>query len=298
MATSMAAAPRPLRMASPRGGSCRAGAGALVGVRSASAACASPAALGVQPRRAPMRPPTPLGGAGAGLLRGGSGSVRALGGWSPHAVPLKRAVRASASGNSDVAGGDDAQGKKILQRRILRWLSTLPLAIGEMAALATLCTVGTVIEQNKAYDYYIQNYPLDKPVLGFLTYERLLDWGLDHVYVTWYFLLLNALLGASLMACSYTRQLPMVKVARNWKFMTRRKAFAKLGFARELESARGADLAVLLRKSGYQVFKKGPALYGFKGLAGRLAPIGVHVSMVLVMFGALGSVRRERSPHS
>ena len=73
------------------------------------------------------------------------------------------------------------------------------------------------------------------------------------MYVTWYFLLLNALLGASLMACSYTRQLPMVKVARNWKFMTRRKAFAKLGFARELESARGADLAVLLRKSGYQV---------------------------------------------
>lgn len=34
-----------------------------------------------------------------------------------------------------------------------------------------------------------------------------------------------------------------------------------------------------------QVFREGEKLYGFKGLAGRLAPIGVHAAMLLVMVG-------------
>lgn len=40
---------------------------------------------------------------------------------------------------------------------------------------------------------------------------------------------------------------------------------------------------------------KGPSLYAFKGLAGRLAPIGVHLAMLLIMAGgtlsAAGSFR-------
>lgn len=44
-----------------------------------------------------------------------------------------------------------------------------------------------------------------------------------------------------------------------------------------------------------QVFLKGPSLYAFKGLAGRLAPIGVHLAMLLIMVGgtmsATGSFR-------
>lgn len=44
-----------------------------------------------------------------------------------------------------------------------------------------------------------------------------------------------------------------------------------------------------------QVFMKGPSLYAFKGLAGRFAPIGVHIAMLLIMVGgtlsATGSFR-------
>lgn len=40
---------------------------------------------------------------------------------------------------------------------------------------------------------------------------------------------------------------------------------------------------------------KGPSLYAFKGLAGRLAPVGVHIALLLVMAGgtvsAAGSFR-------
>lgn len=40
---------------------------------------------------------------------------------------------------------------------------------------------------------------------------------------------------------------------------------------------------------------KGPCLYAFQGLAGRLAPIGVHIALLLIMAGgtlsATGSFR-------
>lgn len=43
------------------------------------------------------------------------------------------------------------------------------------------------------------------------------------------------------------------------------------------------------------MFLKGPSLYAFKGLAGRFAPIGVHLAMLLIMVGgtlsATGSFR-------
>ena len=43
------------------------------------------------------------------------------------------------------------------------------------------------------------------------------------------------------------------------------------------------------------MFVKGPCLYAFKGLAGRFAPIGVHIAMLLIMaggtFSATGSFR-------
>lgn len=48
---------------------------------------------------------------------------------------------------------------KILYKRMLRRLSSLPLAIGEMFVIAGLSAVGTFVEQNKPIQYYIDNYP-------------------------------------------------------------------------------------------------------------------------------------------
>lgn len=48
---------------------------------------------------------------------------------------------------------------KILYKRTLRRLSSLPLAISEMFLIAGLSAVGTFIEQNKPIQYYLDNYP-------------------------------------------------------------------------------------------------------------------------------------------
>lgn len=66
----------------------------------------------------------------------------------------------------------------------------------------------------QAYEYYIEKYP-DGPnkVLGFLSYDVLLNCQLDHIYTAWYFYALIGVLAASLMACTVTSQWPAVKVS-------------------------------------------------------------------------------------
>lgn len=98
---------------------------------------------------------------------------------------------------------------KILYKRTLRRLSSLQLAIAELAVIAALCAIGTVIDQNMPMQFYQEVYPADGRLLDWRVIG-LLEW--DHVYTCWYFLLLNAALALSLAACTSTRQIPAIKV--------------------------------------------------------------------------------------
>ena len=53
-----------------------------------------------------------------------------------------------------------------------------------------------------------------------------------------------------------------------------------------LPNASVRDLGALLKDNGYEVFLRNGSLYGFKGISGRFAPIAVHVSLILILFGA------------
>lgn len=170
-------------------------------------------------------------------------------------------------------------------RQAVRQLASLPLAIGELCAIAGLSAVGTVITQGERPSWYFENFPDSNPVLGFLSWQWVLGLGFDHVYTSPIYLGLLAMLAASLMACTSTTQLPMVKVARRWSFLKTTQAFSKLEITDSLPQARLSDLGSVLSGHGYQVFARGSALYAFKGLPGRLAPIGVHAALLLIMAG-------------
>ncbi|KAL5562588.1 hypothetical protein UlMin_032335 [Ulmus minor] len=174
---------------------------------------------------------------------------------------------------------------KRFPRKVLAVLANLPLAIGEMFAVAALMALGTIIDQGEAPDYYFQKFPEDNPVLGFFTWRWVLTLGFDHMYSSPVFLGTLILLGASLMACTYTTQIPLVKVARRWNFLHSAEPILKQEFSDTLPRASVQDLGVILMGAGYEVFLKGPSLYAFKGLAGRFAPIGVHLAMLLIMAG-------------
>ncbi|KAG7599929.1 ResB-like domain [Arabidopsis suecica] len=208
-------------------------------------------------------------------------------------------VSGDGGGNGGGGGGGDGRGGlgflKILPRKVLSVLSNLPLAITEMFTIAALMALGTVIEQGETPDFYFQKYPEDNPVLGFFTWRWISTLGLDHMYSAPIFLGMLVLLAASLMACTYTTQIPLVKVARRWSFMKSDEAIKKQEFADTLPRASIQDLGMILMGDGFEVFMKGHSLYAFKGLAGRFAPIGVHIAMLLIMVGgtlsATGSFR-------
>lgn len=227
------------------------------------------------PTKTKIATPEP-GGAPVVSEKGGDGS-----GGSPMKVPWSK------KGGSGLL--------KVFPRKALAVLSHLPLAIAEMFALAALMAVGTVIEQGEAPDFYFQKYSEENPVLGFFTWRWIFALGFDHMFSSPVFLGTSILLGASLMACTYTTQIPIVKVAKRWSFVHSPEAIRKQEYSDTLPRASIQDLGIILMGAGYEVFLKGPSLYAFKGLAGRFAPIGVHLAMLLIMVGgtvsATGSFR-------
>jgi cytochrome c biogenesis protein len=178
--------------------------------------------------------------------------------------------------------------KKIYKRNFQPVLTDLKFAIALLLIIALFSITGTVIEQGETLEFYQQNYPLHPALFGFLSYKVILAIGLNHVYSTWWFLSILVLFGVSLIACTFSRQLPMLKVARRWSHYTRAKSFEKLPLSTFLEGRSLAEFATILQQKGYRIFQSDHKLYARKGLVGRIGPIVVHASMILILLGAIG----------
>ncbi len=177
--------------------------------------------------------------------------------------------------------------RRFIRGSLLPVLANLRLAIALLLAIAIFSASGTVIEQGQSLPFYQANYPEDPALFGFLTWKLILLLGLDHVYRTWWFLSLLVLFGSSLTACTFTRQLPALKAARRWKFYNRSRQFEPLALSAELDTGSVNALMPLLENRRYRIFQDGDSLYARKGLVGRVGPIVVHASMLVILLGAI-----------
>ena len=194
--------------------------------------------------------------------------------------------------------------RRFWRQQMLAALANLKLAIVLFLAIAAFSILGTVIEQGETLAFYQQNYPEDPALFGFLNWKVILALGLDRVYHTRWFLSLLVLFGSSLTACTFTRQLPALKAARRWSFYTRPQQFAKLALSAEIanfstDAQPASDkIASLLQEKNYRVFREGEGdrngtsgegekIYARKGIAGRIGPIVVHASMLIILAGAI-----------
>ncbi|MGK7953297.1 MAG: cytochrome c biogenesis protein [Xenococcaceae cyanobacterium] len=175
-------------------------------------------------------------------------------------------------------------------RSSIKIVANLKLAIVLLLVIALFSITGTVIEQGESLSFYQQNYPTEPALFGFLTWQVILNLGLNHVYSTWWYLSLLVLFGTSLTACTFTRQLPALKAARNWKFYQQPRQFTKLALSTELNTGSVNTLIPMLEKRGYKVFQQDNALYGRKGIIGRIGPIVVHAAMLLVLAGGIWGI--------
>ncbi len=181
--------------------------------------------------------------------------------------------------------------RRYFRHELLPLLADLRLAIGLLLVIAVLSATGTVIEQEETASFYQTHYPEHPALFGFLTWRVILNVGLDHVYRTPWFLAILILFGSSLTACSFTRQWPMLKVARRWSYFTRPQSFQRLPFRTYLPQQSLQGIREQLRQQGYAVFQEQDRLYARKGLVGKIGPILVHVSMLLILLGAIwGSI--------
>jgi cytochrome c biogenesis protein len=178
--------------------------------------------------------------------------------------------------------------KRFLNREIVPVLADLKLAIGLLLVIAVFSISGTVIEQGQGLEFYKANYPESPALFGFLTWKVLLTAGFDHVYRTWWYLGLLILFGASLLACTFKRQLPAWKwFTRDQKLYSKPQQFRKFALSAALPAESIAPMLELLKARNYRIVHEGDRLYGRKGIIGRLAPIVVHMSMLLILLGGV-----------
>ncbi|WP_239112299.1 cytochrome c biogenesis protein [Halomicronema sp. CCY15110] len=178
--------------------------------------------------------------------------------------------------------------QRYFKRELLPLLADLRLAIALLLVIAVTSITGTVIEQGESLAFYQTNYPSDPALFGFLDWRVILVSGLDHVYRTWWYLAILIVFGASLTACTFTRQITALRwFSRPWNFYSQPRQFNKLALSGELTQGNLEAISPLLEKRGYKVFTRDRTLYAQKGVAGRIGPIVVHASMLIILAGAI-----------
>jgi len=174
-----------------------------------------------------------------------------------------------------------------MKQKTFRLLADLRFAIFILLIISFCSILGTIIEQDQPIEIYKRNYPLLNPVGGWVSWDRILWLGLDHIYQTWWFLTLIFLFGLSLTLCSLLQQFPLLKIARRCQFFRMTEQFYKLKFSTILASASLNKTLSYIKKTNYSIFQQKNVIYSYKGLIGRLAPIVVHFSMILVLMGTI-----------
>lgn len=174
-----------------------------------------------------------------------------------------------------------------MKQKIFRVVADLRFSIFILLLISFFSIAGTIIEQDQAIETYKINYPLTNPLFGFLTWDRILQFGLDHVYKTWWFFTLIFLFGLSLISCTFLQQLPSLKIARRCQFFRKTGQFYRLKIFTTLNKFSFNRILFRIKEQQYSIFQQKNIVYCYKGLIGRIAPILVHFSMILILLGTI-----------
>ena len=184
---------------------------------------------------------------------------------------------------------------------LVRYLADLQLAILLLLSIAGFSIVGSIIEQNQPVEYYKKAYDLGtSPIFNA---ELILRFGFDHLFRTWWFISLLVLFGLSLTCCTFLQQLPILKATRKFRFYGSTRRIMLLPLITKAPSISNGSLLISLQKMGYQNFQRVQGVYSNKGIVGRVSPIVVHFSMVLILWGTVlasfaGFVAQEFIPET
>ncbi len=172
--------------------------------------------------------------------------------------------------------------------KYLKNFANLQFAIWILVVIIGVGAFGSLIEQEESVSYYQENYPSNKPIYGFITWRLILNLGIDHIFQTWWFLFLLAIFGSSLSSCTFIRQFPTFLNSKQLLFKKGAKFFWDLPFFIQNKTLFYLKEMLIARthKLNFYIFQKRNLSYAYKGIIGRISPILVHFSIIIILFGA------------
>jgi cytochrome c biogenesis protein len=188
-----------------------------------------------------------------------------------------------------------------IQYLLVKYLANLQFAIALLLTIAGFSVIGSIIEQDQTLEFYKNAY--SQPWFGIFSYTLIIKLGLDHIFRTWWFISLLILFGTSLTCCTFLQQLPILKNARKFKFYKATQNYKRLPFNTKTDVTTNGSLITALKSKDYQIFQGFESVYAHKGIIGRISPIIVHFSMVLILLGTIlastsGFVAQEFIPET
>lgn len=177
--------------------------------------------------------------------------------------------------------------KKRYTEFFFKIFSNLEFAIFLLFLIGISSSLGSFIEQEENLSFYQLNYPINTPIFGFITWKVIWNLGFDHVYRTWWFLGLLILLAISLISCTLSRQFSILFRSKTIFVKKKKKSFFTLPFFIFLKKSSyfQESLCIKIQKMNFYTYQKKNIIYGYKGLIGRISPILVHISLILILLG-------------
>ncbi len=169
--------------------------------------------------------------------------------------------------------------------KFLKILKDLRFAIFILLLISLLSSIGSIIEQDQEDTFYELNYANDKALYGFLNAKLIFFFQFNHLYQSWYFLSLLTLLALSLILCSFYNQWPLLKISKKFFFNIKTNYFQnqKDFLKYQKQFFEKENLLLKLSKLNFYIYQNQYFLYAYKALIGRISPIFVHISLILLL---------------
>jgi cytochrome c biogenesis protein len=188
-----------------------------------------------------------------------------------------------------------ATGEKIwYKNKLWYFFNSLKLTLGVLITLAVVSIIGTVIEQNQQWPMYVTRY-------GATWAKVIKTLRLYDMYHAKWFLFLLALLTLNIIVCTFERFPP------KWKSLLKHKPskYDPQSFTRIIEncsqnhsvnfsggkSAAKERVLLALKKKKFNVVEYDGdgsfGMYAWKGAIGRLGSDFTHISLLLILLGAI-----------
>ena len=168
-------------------------------------------------------------------------------------------------------------------KKTFKFLIDLRFAISIFTLICFIIFLGSVIEQDQSLEFYKKHYLIEKPIFGFINWKFITFLQLDHIYKTILFIFILFILALSLFLCSFIQQFPNLKFSRQCNFHKEKNIDLHVRIYRK----NLGKFFYEIKSSGYFVFQSKSNFYATKGIIGKIAPLFVHLSLILILFGSI-----------